>query len=143
LAGEEAAAGFEPHFRAGEEVHFLVLVLREQVVEQLLAFRREGGGVGAELGPHLAVELRGARQAANAAGLLDRIEGGEVAKLHRQAARRAAHPPGHVHDQRIALVELSEGELAIKVQRDQEMLARPLHAGCFCHERNLSDQALS
>jgi hypothetical protein len=32
------------------------------------------------------------------------------------------------HDEGIAFVELSERELAVKIERDQKMLARPLHA---------------
>jgi hypothetical protein len=34
-------------------------------------------------------------------------------------------------------VKLSERQLAIKVQRDEEVLARPLHCRCFRHVTRL------
>lgn len=131
---EERAAAFEPHFLAAEEIHFLILIVGEQVVEQLLAFEAERAGMIAELGPHLAVELRRARQPADAAGLLHRVERGEVAKLHRQTAWRAAHALGHINDDGIAFVELPKRQLAVEIERDREMLARPFHARGFGHE---------
>ncbi len=131
--GDEGGAAFEFYLVAIEEIDFTVVVAGKQVVENLFALGAERGVMGVELGPHFTVLFGGAGQAANASGLLDGIERREVAQLHRQTACRTAHLCRDGDDERVGPVEFPERQLAIEIQRDEEMFPGPFHARRFGH----------
>lgn len=114
-------------FLAGEEIHFLGLVLGEQVMKQFFTFDAELGGVLMEFVPHLAVLIRSTLKPFDSPRLLDGIKGCEIAELHGEAAGVPAHLGGDFDDDGIALVKLAEGELAIEVQGDEGVLSRPFY----------------
>lgn len=124
---------FEAHAVALEEIDLFGFVAREKVVEQLFAFRCERREVAAKLSPHRAILFGGSDETFDASCGEHGVKGGEVAQLHREAAGRAAHFLCDVDDERVALVQFSEGEFAVEIQRDEEVLTGPFDGGRFGH----------
>ncbi len=116
-----------------EEVHFFVVVLRKEVMEQLLACRTKSHHVGLKLLPHDPVLLGSTFESFDSSCPLYRIKRREIAELHRKTVRRPPHLPGHFNDDGVAVMELSERQLAVEVQRNQQVLTRPFHTGSFRH----------
>lgn len=131
--GDKSAARLKPNLVGFEEVHFLSLVSREQVVNHFLALGSKCGEMIVKFIPHGSVLLRRAGKSAHAASLLHRIKRGEIAQFHRKAVRGPAHFGRDFDDDGIAPVQLAESQCAVKIQCDKEMLARPFYCGCFRH----------
>ena len=137
LSFRRAAGRNDADSVASKEVHFLCLVFGEQVVKQLLALRAEHGEVRMKLIPHGLVLSRSTGQPANAARMQNRIEGCEIAKLHRKTARRPPHFLRSPDDNGIRVAQFSERQFAVKIQCDEQMLTRPFHSRCFYHKRRV------
>ncbi len=130
------------HLVARKEVHFLCVIVSEQVVQQLLALRSKCGKTGVKLIPHRFVLFRRTGQATNSASALHRIKSREIAELHCQTVWRPAHFPRSVHNDGIALVQLPERKFAVEIQRDEEVLARPFHGRSLCHAVKLHERPI-
>jgi len=128
----------EPHFVLLKKIHFFAFIAGKHIVEQLLALRAERGEVCVKFMPHGFILLRRTGKAAYPARLLDRIKRGEVAKFHGQTAGCPAHFCRRLHDDGIALVELSKRQFAIEIERDQEVFASPCDCRCLRHGRKIA-----
>ncbi len=122
-----------------KEINFTLIVFREQVMKQLFAGWRKGGEIIVKLVPHNPVLLRRAFESFDAACFLHRVERREIAQLHREAVRRPSHFLSHGDDYGIEAVELSEWQLAVKIERDEQVLARPFYARSVGHGGRLPD----
>jgi hypothetical protein len=120
-----------------EEINFTLIVLREQVMKQLFACWCEGGEIVVKLIPHHPVLLGSAFETFDAAPPLHRIERGEITQLHRKAVWRPPHPVRDLNDYGIEVVELSKWQLAIQIERYQQVLARPFYARGLGHGGSL------
>lgn len=65
-----------------------------------------------------------------------RIERREIAQLHHQRIRAAVHPGGGRDDKGIARMELSEGQAAIKIHGNDQLIACPSADHAFRAWRN-------
>lgn len=88
-----------------------------------------------ELIPHCPVLLRSSRKPPHPASLLHWIKRRKVAEFHRETVWRAPHFLRRLNDDGIPLMQFPEWQFAVEIQRDEEMLARPFHCGCFSHDR--------
>lgn len=120
-----------------EEINFTLIVLGEQVMKQLFARWREDREIVVKFSPHQSVLLRSAFKPFDATLFLDRIERSEIAQLHCQTAGRSPHLPRNFDDDRVATVKLSERQLAIEIERNEQMLARPFYARSVGHDGSL------
>ena len=117
----------KPYLVAVEKVYLTRIVLREQVMEHLFALRAESCQVLAKLVPHGSVLFCCAGQSLHTARPLDGVERGEVAELHGEAVGCTPHLFCNLDDDRVVPVQPFERQLAVKVQRNQEMLPCPFH----------------
>lgn len=124
-----------------EEVHLLVIVLREEIMKQLLACRTKSCHVGLKFVPHNLVLLGSTFESFDASRSLHRIERREIAELHRETVRRPPHLPSDFNNDRVAVMEFSERQLAIKVERNEQVLACPRYSRSFCHAGRLPEIA--
>ena len=131
----------QPYLVASKEIYFFVVVLCKQVVEQLLALGTEACHVGLKLVPHNHVLLRGTSEPFDAACPLHGVKRREIAELHCKTVRRPPHLPSDLDNDGIAVMKFPERKLAIEVQRDQQVLARPHHSRSFCHADRLPETA--
>jgi hypothetical protein len=91
-----------------------------KVVEQFFALHAEHGKIRVKLNPHFSIMPGRARQTAYAASLQHRVKRGEVAKLHRKTVWGASYFLRDFDNDWISLVQLSERQLAVKIQGDEE-----------------------
>jgi len=68
-------------------------------------------------------------QSLDAAQLLNGIKRGEVVELHGDAVGAAVEFVGQRDDGRITRVQLTERQFVIKIESDQQLVARPAFAG--------------
>jgi len=106
-------------------------------MQHFLTLWREGGQGPVELVPDGPVLFRRSGQSPNAARLLHRVQGGEIAEFHCQTARCPPHLGRDLLNYGVAPVELAKGKLAVQIERDQEMITGPLHARGFRHVSTL------
>lgn len=121
------------HLFSIKEIQFFVVISREKVVQQLLACRTELIDTSLELVPQLFVLPSCTFKAFDASLPLYRVERCEVAELHSQTVRRSPQLLCHFNNNRIAVMQLSERELAVEVECNQQVLACPGYAGSFRH----------
>ena len=126
--GGNARRSFEVYAVALKEIDLFGFVVCEKIVEQCFAFGRQCREVYAKLRPHRAILFRGAVKAFDPTCGEHGIEGGEVAQFHRD-----------IYDERVALVQLSEGKFAVEIQRDEEVLTGPFDGGRFGHAADVGD----
>ena len=83
--------------------------------------------MGVELVPDFPVRTAGVFQPADTTRPFARVQRRKIAEFHGHAAGRSSHCSGSFFDKGIALVELTEGKLAIEVESYKKMFPRPLH----------------
>lgn len=129
--GNECNTRFKLDLLWREKINLLVVVRGEQIMEKLFALRRKRPNIGLKLIPHQPVLLRYTGKPTDTTCALHRVERSKVAQLHRQTVRRSPHLLGNFNNDRVVPVQFAKRQLAVEVQRDEFVLARPFHGGSF------------
>src|SRR5205085_1870415 len=96
-----------------------------EVLQGLLTLNSKRIPVGVELVPNLLIGSCGVLETANPAPLMCRIEGREIAELHRYRTRGAAQKMGECDDLRIGAVVFPKGQFAVQVECNNQFIACP------------------
>jgi hypothetical protein len=131
---------FQPNLIAFKEIQFTVIVLRKQVVKQLLALKAEPGKTILKLIPHQLILLGSTFESFNTSRFLYRVKGCKITQLHREAIRSAPHLLSNFDNYGIEAVKFSERQLAVEIEGDQQMLSRPFHTGSLGHTGIMAEQ---
>jgi len=135
--GRQPSTRFKSNSIRLKKVNFALIVIGEQVMKQLFAGWRKGAEIVVKLVPHHPVLPRGAFESFDAARPLHAIKRGEITQFHGETIRRASHLACDFDDSRVQAVELSEWQLAVQIERYQQVLARPFYARGLEHARRL------
>ena len=135
-------SGFQPDPVPFEKIHFAFIVVREEVVQHLLAHRAERGKVHLELIPQQPVLFRCAGKPFDSPCFEYWVERGKVTELHRKAVRCPSHLFGQFDDDGVIPVKFPKWQFAVQVEREKQVFARPFHSRSVCHVKRMPDSHL-
>jgi len=110
-------------------------------MQPLFAFLTQRAKIRVKLIPNCPILLRRYFKALDAPGDVNRIQRGEVAQFHGQAAGAPPHFGRNLLDHGVGCVEAPKRQFTIQVERDQQMLARPFDRCRLSHTDRLYDPA--
>ncbi|MNN31696.1 hypothetical protein D3C81_1453930 [compost metagenome] len=100
-------------------------VFAAQDREQTRALQRQPFPVGMELRPDFPIQLGRAIQPLAPTGGNRRIQTGQVIQLHCHCSRLSTNQPSQLDHFRSSLIQTAEGQLAIQMQRQLDVICRP------------------
>jgi DNA-binding XRE family transcriptional regulator len=117
-----------PNSDALHQLHLVHFFSVEEPAKHIFAYWCQRVAICLKLGPDLTIKVDRARQSFSSARSNRRIEGCEVRQFHRKTAGRPFHPLSDVLDYRLSLVEKTERDFLVDIQRDEQFITGPASA---------------